>query len=544
MRPCVAPTWATDDAGFHPADCLGHRHRGHLCQPGARAGPDLPRDGRGQLRSGRDGNVLDLHQLLTDRIRALRLLERVRGHDPGFLRARRRDRTPSHPAVRGCTRVDAPDRHAWPLYHLQRGHRTDLGLRIQGLPWRVPQHAGAVRRPLPQHPGPGRVRRGTRDAAASLPVLLAHQGRPRDAGCLPISGQLSPPGRSRGLDVGARLGLGVHGGRRIGAAGGADHLPRPQHDAGDPPLRLRSCRPGWDREPIGSRHRRCRSRHGDGAGGDLYPGRPGPPFGVWTRRHRRGSTGAPRRFVRTGGGEAGVRRLPRVRPELLGLAVIGGIVVLGVPTVTNQFVTFEFAKVAIFAIALMGLNLLTGYSGQISLGNGAFMAVGGYTTAILVQRTGIPYWTTIPVAALVAGGFGFVIGIPALRLTGVYLALATFALALSVPPVLNHYDTFTGGHGGIVMPAVLPPFSLDLSQEGFRPAHRRLVLRRQAGHLLRGAADRDPVLRAQRRRRPPPARVAMVPTPADCGQIAATRAGGRALGEATPGSRTPCLPPH
>src|SRR5438128_2013757 len=337
MRPCVAPTWATDDAGFHPADCLGHRHRGHLCQPGARAGPDLPRDGRGQLRSGRDGNVLDLHQLLTDRIRALRLLERVRGHDPGFLRARRRDRTPSHPAVRGCTRVDAPDRHAWPLYHLQRGHRTDLGLRIQGLPWRVPQHAGAVRRPLPQHPGPG--------------------------------------------------------------------------------------------------------------------------------RHRRGSTGAPSRIVRTGGGEAGVRRLPRVRPELLGLAVIGGIVVLGVPTVTNQFITFEFAKVAIFAIALMGLNLLTGYSGQISLGNGAFMAVGGYTTAILVQRTGIPYWTTIPVAALVAGGFGFVIGIPALRLTGVYLALATFALALSVPPVLNHYDTFTGGHGGIVMPAVLPPFSLDLSQE-------------------------------------------------------------------------------
>ena len=160
-----------------------------------------------------------------------------------------------------------------------------------------------------------------------------------------------------------------------------------------------------------------------------------------------------------------MRRLPRVRPELVGLAVIGGIVVLGVPTVTNQFVTFEFAKVAIFAIALMGLNLLTGYSGQISLGNGAFMAVGGYTTAILVQRTGIPYWTTIPVAALVAGGFGFVIGIPALRLTGVYLALATFALALSVPPVLNHYDTFTGGHGGIVMPAVLPPFSLDLSQE-------------------------------------------------------------------------------
>jgi branched-chain amino acid transport system permease protein len=93
------------------------------------------------------------------------------------------------------------------------------------------------------------------------------------------------------------------------------------------------------------------------------------------------------------------------------------------------------------------------------------MAVGGYTTAILVHRTGIPYWTTIPIAALTAGIFGFLIGLPALRLTGIYLALATFALALAIPPVLNHYDTFTGGHQGINIPPVVPPFGLDLSQE-------------------------------------------------------------------------------
>lgn len=158
-------------------------------------------------------------------------------------------------------------------------------------------------------------------------------------------------------------------------------------------------------------------------------------------------------------------KLPRIRPEVVVLVVIGGVVLLGVPTVTNQFVTFEFAKVAIFAIAIIGLNILTGYSGQISLGNGAFMAVGGYTTAILVHSTGVPYWMTIPVAALVAGVFGFLIGIPALRLTGIYLALATFALALSIPPILNHYDTFTGGHQGINLPPVLPAFGLDLSQE-------------------------------------------------------------------------------
>ena len=160
-----------------------------------------------------------------------------------------------------------------------------------------------------------------------------------------------------------------------------------------------------------------------------------------------------------------MRRLPRPRPEVLGLAVVGGIVLIGLPTVTNQFYTFEFAKVGIFVCALLGLNLLTGYSGQISLGNGAFMAVGGYTTAILVHVAGVPYWMTIPVAGLVAGVVGGLIGIPALRLSGVYLALATFALALSIPPVLNHFDTFTGGHQGIVMPPAMPPFGLDLSQE-------------------------------------------------------------------------------
>jgi branched-chain amino acid transport system permease protein len=160
-----------------------------------------------------------------------------------------------------------------------------------------------------------------------------------------------------------------------------------------------------------------------------------------------------------------MKQLPRIRPELLVLAVVGLVVLIGVPTVTNQFYTFMFAKVAIFVCALLGLNLLTGYSGQISLGNGAFMAVGGYTTAILVHTIGVPYWVTIPVAAVVAGVAGLLIGIPALRLSGVYLALATFALALSLPPILNHFDTFTGGHQGIVMPPVPAPFGLDLSQE-------------------------------------------------------------------------------
>ena len=151
-------------------------------------------------------------------------------------------------------------------------------------------------------------------------------------------------------------------------------------------------------------------------------------------------------------------------PKLIAVA-IGLVVLFGVPMVTSTFVTFEFANVAVFVIALIGLNILTGYSGQISLGNGAFMAIGAYTTALLVHRTGISPYLTIPVAALVTGFFGYLFGFPALRLSGIYLALATFALALAVTPVINNYDSFTEGHTGINMKPVHPPAFLSLSDE-------------------------------------------------------------------------------
>ncbi|PZR98851.1 MAG: branched-chain amino acid ABC transporter permease [Candidatus Nephthysia bennettiae] len=147
------------------------------------------------------------------------------------------------------------------------------------------------------------------------------------------------------------------------------------------------------------------------------------------------------------------------------LAVLGLVVVLGIPMVTDSFQTFQFANVAVFLVAIIGVNLLTGYSGQISLGNGAFMAIGGYTTALMVSRLGVPYGLTIPAGALLAAAAGVLIGIPALRLRGIYLALATFALALSVTPVLNNFDNFTGGHSGINLKPAAPPFGLDLSNE-------------------------------------------------------------------------------
>jgi branched-chain amino acid transport system permease protein len=157
---------------------------------------------------------------------------------------------------------------------------------------------------------------------------------------------------------------------------------------------------------------------------------------------------------------AGLSRIPAIGPVIVGL-----IVLLAIPLTTDTFQTFQFANVAVFVIAIVGLNLLTGYSGQISLGNGAFMAIGGYTTALLVNHVGLPYGLTIPLAGLLAAAAGVLIGIPALRLRGIYLALATFALALAVTPVLNNFDTFTGGHNGINLQPAAAPFGLDLSNE-------------------------------------------------------------------------------
>jgi len=133
--------------------------------------------------------------------------------------------------------------------------------------------------------------------------------------------------------------------------------------------------------------------------------------------------------------------------------------------ILNKFNTFQFAYVWALAIALIGLNILTGYSGQISLGNGAFMAVGAYTTAILYFKLKVPYgWTILP-AGLVAGLAGYLFGLPALKLSGLYLALATFALALSASPVIKNFGDLTHGHEGIVLPQAEDPLGLGLTNE-------------------------------------------------------------------------------
>src|SRR3979411_656481 len=113
------------------------------------------------------------------------------------------------------------------------------------------------------------------------------------------------------------------------------------------------------------------------------------------------------------------------------------VVACALPFVVSNYRTFQLTLVLVYAIALLGLNILTGYNGQISLGHGAFYALGAYCAAILIDKAGAPYWAVVPAAGGVCLVAGFLFGLPALRLEGLYLALATFALAVATPPILK-----------------------------------------------------------------------------------------------------------
>jgi branched-chain amino acid transport system permease protein len=149
----------------------------------------------------------------------------------------------------------------------------------------------------------------------------------------------------------------------------------------------------------------------------------------------------------------------------VGLAVLVVAVAAILPLFLSGFRLFQFTQVFIYAISLMGLNLLTGYNGQISLGHGAFYALGAYTTAILIEHFGVGYGWTIPVAGLLCLVVGFLFGLPALRLEGLYLALATFSLALAVPQILKYFEEWTGGSQGIVLSKPQAPWGLKLTED-------------------------------------------------------------------------------
>lgn len=137
------------------------------------------------------------------------------------------------------------------------------------------------------------------------------------------------------------------------------------------------------------------------------------------------------------------------------------------PLFVKNFIIFQMTMVLIYAVAILALNLLTGGSGQFSLGQSAFYAVGAYTAGILMENFGVNYALTLPAAAIVCFIFGFLFGFPALRLSGVYLALATFALAVAMPQLLKLgvIEHWTGGVQGLVITKPDAPFGLQMSQD-------------------------------------------------------------------------------
>jgi branched-chain amino acid transport system permease protein len=163
--------------------------------------------------------------------------------------------------------------------------------------------------------------------------------------------------------------------------------------------------------------------------------------------------------------------IPRGGREERRLRVAGLVAVVAVglliPFLFNPFRVSQFTLVLVYAIAVLGLNLLVGYNGQISLGHGAFFALGAYTTALLIEKVGVPYLLTIPIAAAVTLVAGFLFGVPALRLRGLYLALVTLALAIATPQLIKRFDGLTEGTQGLNVEQPSAPGWLPLEDDQF-----------------------------------------------------------------------------
>lgn len=189
-----------------------------------------------------------------------------------------------------------------------------------------------------------------------------------------------------------------------------------------------------------------------------------------------------------------VRRPSLNRRQWIGIAVLLAVACV-LPFVLGNYRVFQLTLALAYAIALLGLNILTGYNGQISLGHGAFFAIGAYTAAILMDKADWPYWATIPVAGLVCLVAGFLFGLPALRLEGLYLALATFALGVAMPQILKYkgLEAWTGGAMGVVIVKPEAPPGIPLDQDQwlyFFTLAWVLVLFVAGWNLLRGRIGR------------------------------------------------------
>jgi branched-chain amino acid transport system permease protein len=181
---------------------------------------------------------------------------------------------------------------------------------------------------------------------------------------------------------------------------------------------------------------------------------------------------------------------------------VAGVVSFAVATVVIVLLRFGLSnyhqglavRVAIYFIAILGLNILIGYTGQISIGHGAFMAIGGYTTAIMSADHHTNLLLTLPLSFAITFVCGLLVGIPALRLSGVYLALATFALAVSVPQFPLKFSKFTGGSNGIrtvETPGNTWLYWVTWACAGIGLVAAWLILRGRTGRAFRAVRDSE-----------------------------------------------------
>ncbi len=124
---------------------------------------------------------------------------------------------------------------------------------------------------------------------------------------------------------------------------------------------------------------------------------------------------------------------------------------IAIPFFVGDYSLYIINLIAINSIVAIGLNILVGYTGQISLGHAGFFAIGAYTSVLLMVKLGLPFVVAFPAAGFVAAGFGFILGLPSLRLEGPYLAIATLGFGMAVTQIISHTE-FTGGHMGIHAP--------------------------------------------------------------------------------------------
>lgn len=122
------------------------------------------------------------------------------------------------------------------------------------------------------------------------------------------------------------------------------------------------------------------------------------------------------------------------------------------PHLLSSYMVYLLALIAIYGIVAVGLNILMGYAGQISVGHTGFFAIGAYTSAICMLHLGLSFWIALPLAGLVSAGIGFLLGVPALRLSGFYLAVATLGFGIAVPLIILNTESISGGHMGLNPP--------------------------------------------------------------------------------------------